>query len=148
MKILIGTKNPGKIQGAKEAFEKYFENVQIEGIPVSSDVNAQPINKEIFQGAQNRVRNLKKYAEENNILADFYVASEGGIHNLLCDGWIDCNAAVIEDKNGMVSYGTSQGFPIPNKYIEEIKEKERILSRYGLAIEKLKNTENLVKMLD
>ena len=39
MKILIGTKNPGKIQGAKEAFEKYFENVQIEGIPVSSDVN-------------------------------------------------------------------------------------------------------------
>ena len=59
MKILIGTKNPGKIQGAKEAFEKYFENVQIEGIPVSSDVNAQPINKEIFQGAQNRVKNLK-----------------------------------------------------------------------------------------
>ena len=45
MKILIGTKNPGKIHGAKEAFEKYFENVQIEGRPVSSDVNAQPINK-------------------------------------------------------------------------------------------------------
>ena len=35
-----------------------------------------------------------------------------------------------------------------NKILEEIKEKERILSRYGLAIEKLKNTENLVKMLD
>ena len=124
MKILIGTKNPGKIQGAKEAFEKYFENVQIEGIPVSSDVNAQPINKEIFQGAQNRVRNLKKYAEENNIIADFYVASEGGIQNLLCEGWIDFNAVVMEDKNGIISYGASQGFPIPNKYIEEIKEKE------------------------
>ena len=55
MKILIGTKNPGKIQGAKEAFEKYFENIEIDGIPVNSDVNAQPINKEIFQGAQNRV---------------------------------------------------------------------------------------------
>ena len=35
-----------------------------------------------------------------------------------------------------------------NKIQEEIKEKERILSRYGLAIEKLKNTENLVNMLD
>ena len=35
-----------------------------------------------------------------------------------------------------------------NKIQEEIKEKERILSRYGLAIEKLKNTENLVKMLE
>ena len=29
MKILMGTKNPGKIQGAKEAFEKYFNNVEI-----------------------------------------------------------------------------------------------------------------------
>mgnify|MGYP003294421537 CR=1 FL=1 len=24
MKVLIGTKNPGKIEGAKQAFEKYF----------------------------------------------------------------------------------------------------------------------------
>lgn len=124
MKILIGTKNPGKIQGAKEAFEKYFENIEIKGILVNSDVNAQPINKEIFQGAQNRVRNLKKYAKENNISADFYLASEGGIQNLLCDEWIDFNAVIIEDKNGTVSYGMSQGFPIPDKYIEEIKQKE------------------------
>lgn len=124
MKILIGTKNPGKIQGAKEAFEKYFENIEIDGIPVNSDVNAQPLNKEIFQGAQNRVANLKRYAKENNMSADFYVASEGGIQNLLCDEWIDFNAVVIEDKNGTVSYGMSQGFPIPDKYIEEIKENE------------------------
>ena len=35
-----------------------------------------------------------------------------------------------------------------NKVQEEIKEKERILSRYGMAIEKMKDTENLVKMLE
>ena len=29
MKILMGTKNPGKIQGARESFEKYFDNVEI-----------------------------------------------------------------------------------------------------------------------
>lgn len=34
-----------------------------------------------------------------------------------------------------------------NKIQEEIKEKERILSRYGMAIDKMKDTENLVKML-
>lgn len=34
-----------------------------------------------------------------------------------------------------------------NKIQEEIKEKERILSRYGMAIKKMKDTENLVKML-
>lgn len=37
MKILMGTKNPGKIEGAKQAFEKYFDNVEIEGISVSSN---------------------------------------------------------------------------------------------------------------
>lgn len=67
---------------------------------------------------------MKRYAKENNMSADFYVASEGGIQNLLCDEWIDFNAVVIEDKNGTVSYGMSQGFPIPDKYIEEIKENE------------------------
>lgn len=35
-----------------------------------------------------------------------------------------------------------------NKIQEEIKEKERILSRYVMAIEKMKDTENLVKMLE
>ena len=38
MKILIGTKNPGKIQATKEAFEKYWEDVEIQGIPVPSEV--------------------------------------------------------------------------------------------------------------
>ena len=54
MKVLIGTKNPGKIEGAKNAFEKYYDNVEIEGIAVSSDVADQPINKETLQGANQR----------------------------------------------------------------------------------------------
>ncbi|MBR6504346.1 MAG: inosine/xanthosine triphosphatase [Clostridia bacterium] len=123
MKILMGTNNPGKIEGAKQAFEKYFDDIEIEGIPVSSEVSDQPVNEEIFLGAKNRVKNLKKYAETNNIKADFYISSEAGITNLLGD-WIDINAVVIEDKNNYQSVGTSQGFPIPNKYIEEIKQTE------------------------
>ena len=123
MKILIGTKNPGKIEGAREVFEKYFDNVEIEGISVNSEVGDQPINKEILQGAKNRVKNLKKYAKENQIKADFYISSEAGITNLLGE-WLDINAVVIEDSKGLQSIGTSQGFPIPDKYIEEIKETE------------------------
>ena len=123
MKILMGTKNPGKIEGAKKAFEEYFENVDIEGVSVQSEVPDQPVNEEIFVGAKNRVKNLKKYAIENNIEADFFIASEAGITNLLGD-WIDINAAVIESKDGFMSVGTSQGFPIPEKYVDEIKETE------------------------
>ena len=44
----MGTTNPGKIEGARQAFEKYFDNVEIEGISVSSNVGEQPINEEIL----------------------------------------------------------------------------------------------------
>ena len=60
MKVLIGTKNQGKIEGAKKAFERYFENVEIEGISVNSNVADQPVNEEILKGAKNRVENLKE----------------------------------------------------------------------------------------
>lgn len=139
MKILIGTKNPGKIEDAKQAFERYFDNIEIEGIPVNSDVGDQPINEEILKGAKNRVKNLKEYAVNNNIEADFYISSEAGITNLLGE-WIDINAVVIEDSKGFQSVGTSQGFPIPDKYIDEIKETE-----LGKVMDKIFNGKELGK---
>ncbi len=139
MKVLIGTKNPGKVEGAKQAFEEYFNDVEIEGISVSSDVSDQPINEEIFQGAKNRVKNLKEYAIKNNLEADYYVASEAGITDLL-GNWIDINAVVVEDKNGVQSVGTSQGFQIPEKYVDEIKQTE-----LGKVMDRLFNGQNLGK---
>ena len=60
MRILMGTKNPGKIEGARQAFITYFEEVEIEGIEVDSEVGVQPFNEEILEGAKNRIKNLKK----------------------------------------------------------------------------------------
>lgn len=123
MKILMGTKNPGKIEGAKRAFERYFDDVEIEGVSVNSDVPEQPFNTELYEGASNRVKNLRKYAEENNIKADFFVASEGGITEGL-GTIIEFNIAVVEDAAGYKSTGASPGFPVPERYIPEIKEKD------------------------
>ncbi|MBQ3416123.1 MAG: inosine/xanthosine triphosphatase [Clostridia bacterium] len=139
MKILMGTKNPGKIEGAKLAFEKYFDDIRIEGISVKSEVRDQPVNEEILQGARNRIKNLKKYATENKIEADFYVSSEAGITNLLGE-WIDINCVVIENREGLQSVGTSQGFPIPDKYIKEIRETE-----LGKVMDKIFNGKELGK---
>ena len=139
MKILIATKNPGKIEGAKQAFEKYFENVEIEGVPVDSEVGNQPINEDIFMGAKNRVKNLKKYAKENNIEADYYTASEAGIIKF-GEEWIDINTVVIEDKSGVQTVGTSQGFQIPEKYMDEIKATE-----LGTVMDKVLNGKELSK---
>lgn len=123
MKILMGTKNPGKLEGARQAFLKYFGDFQIEGIAVDSEVGNQPFNKEVLIGAKNRIKNLRKYAKENNIKVDYYIASEAGITDLLGD-WIAINTVVVESSEGVQSVGTSQGFPIPDKYINEIKETE------------------------
>lgn len=121
MKVLIGTKNPGKISGAEDAFKCYFTDFDIEGIPVSSDVGDEPVDTEIYLGAKNRVDNLIKYAKENNIDADYFLGVESGITNLL-GRWVIINIAVIKDKNGFESWGTSPAFPVPEKYVKEIIE--------------------------
>ncbi len=138
MKVLIGTKNPGKIEGAKEAFKNYFEDFDIEGISVSSDVGDEPVNNEIYEGARNRVNHLIKYALQNGIDAEYFLGVESGITNLL-GKWVIINIAVIKDKNGYESWGTSQAFPVPDKYVDEIistdlgKVMERIFKQIDLG---------------
>ncbi len=119
MKVLIATKNQGKIEGAKKALEHYFTDIEIKGIPVESNVSEQPVNDEIYNGAKNRVKNLKEYAKENNINADLYLSIESGINNSL-GRWMITNIAVIEDNNGFESYGTSPSFPVPDRLVEDI----------------------------
>lgn len=123
MKALIGTKNPGKIEGAKEALSKYFDEVDIVGVSVESGVESQPVDDDIYVGARNRVDNLIKYAKENKLDIDLFLGIEAGITSLL-GKWQNINVAVIKDKNGYESFGTSAGFPIPLKYVNNIKEKE------------------------
>ncbi len=123
MKILIGTKNKSKIQGARLAFEKYYDNIEIDGIAVPSNVSDEPINGEILQGAKNRIEGIKKYAKENNINADFYIAVEGGLSNSF-GNWINVNLAAIENKFGNFSIGTSSAYQVPDRYIEEIRKSE------------------------
>ncbi len=119
MKVLVATKNKGKIEGAKRALENYFNNIEIIGIPVKSDVSEQPVNDEIYNGAKNRVKNLKKYAKENNLVADLYLGIESGITNAL-GRWMITNIAVIEDNNNFESYGTSPSFPVPDGLVQDV----------------------------
>lgn len=141
MKVLIGTNNKGKVEGAKQAFEKFYKNVEVIGIPISSDVSDEPVNDEIYIGASNRVNNLVKYAEQNNIGADFFIGVESGITNKL-GKWCIIPIAVIKDKNGFESFGTGSAFPVPDKYVEEIintdlgKVMDKIFKGNGLKNEK------------
>ncbi len=119
MKVLIGTKNQGKIEGAKKALEHYFSNIEIKGIPVESNVSEQPVNNDIYIGAKNRIRNLKEYSRENNIKADLFLSIESGITNSL-GKWMITNIAIIEDNTDFESYGTSPSFPVPDRLVQNI----------------------------
>ena len=119
MKALVGSTNQVKINGAKKALEKYYSNISIEGIKVSSDVSDEPVNEEIYMGAKNRMNNLINYAKENNLDVDYFLTIESGITNLLGD-YIIINVALISDKEGNISMGTRAGFPVSNKYLDEI----------------------------
>ena len=71
----------------------------------------QPVNLEIYNGARNRVDNSMEYAKENGLEYDYYVAIESGIANVL-GRWEIVNIAVIKDKDGYESFGSSAGFPV------------------------------------
>jgi inosine/xanthosine triphosphatase len=119
IKILIGSNNKAKIEGAKLAFDKYFSNFEIISEDISSGVNSQPINDDILLGARNRIKGLKSL---NNKDIDFYISSEAGLISI-GDNYININMAVIEDISGYESIGTSQGYMIPKSKIETIKNK-------------------------
>lgn len=122
MKVLIGTKNPGKVEGAKRALEKYFQDIELIGVKVESNVNEQPVGIETYKGAVNRVNNLIKYAKENLIKADLFLAVESGLTSEL-GFWAITNIAVIKNDKGETGIGSSASFPVPNKYVDDIKTK-------------------------
>ncbi len=119
MKALIGTMNPGKIEGAKLALEKYFDSVEIEGYKASSDVGEQPLNEETIEGARNRVNNSIQYAKENHLEFDYYMGIESGIMEI-GDSYFIVNVAIIKDKEGYESIGMGPVLPVPYRYTTEI----------------------------
>ena len=134
IKILIGSSNKAKIEGAKLAFAKYFSDFEIMSEDIPSNVNSQPLNDEIIQGARNRIKGLKELKKGD---IDFYISSEAGLINI-GKTWLNVNLSMVENKNGYESIGTSQGYMIPQSKLESIKEKT-----LGVVMDEIFNGEGL-----
>lgn len=119
MKILVGSKNPVKIEATQEAFEKFFSDIEIIGISVPSNVADQPVNKETFDGAENRANELKRINNDENLEAEFFVGIEGGIIETY-GNWFGLGCMCILDKFGNNSFGTSPHFPLPKQMVDEM----------------------------
>ncbi len=137
MKILVGSTNPVKIEAVKESFERFYDDVVVEGIAVSSGVTDQPVGKETFDGARNRAIELRKMNFNENLNADFFVGIEGGISEDY-GIWLSFGAVCIIDKEGREAFGTSPKFQLPRQIVTELLSGVEL----GTVMDKIQNKEN------
>jgi inosine/xanthosine triphosphatase len=119
MLILVGSKNPVKIESVKDAFAKYFTNIDVKGIEVSSGVSDQPVNDDTFKGAQNRAEALFVINKASRMGARYFVGIEGGILKI-SGKWFSCGCICILDDRGKIGFGTSSHFSLPMNIIDKL----------------------------
>ena len=125
MKILVGSKNPVKIEAVKIAFSKYFSEVEVMGLEVDSNVPVQPVNEETFRGAQNRAENLRMINRERSLDAQFFAGIEGGIQQIY-SRWFAFGCMCIMDEMGRTGFGTSSHFELPEEVSKRLLNGEEL----------------------
>ena len=115
VKVASATKNPAKNKAFLKAFQEYFSNVELIPLAVNSGVPSQPINEDVYRGAENRLEAIKNMCKD----ADYFVSCEGGLINQY-GYWFNVQVIMIEGKDGKRGSSISQGFQIPTQYVEEV----------------------------
>ncbi len=110
MKVIVGSLNPTKIEGARKAFSQYFEDLDVDGKNVESGSPDQPFDGDTIMGALNRAVNAHGDC-------DFGVGIEAGLFWFEEIGYIDFQAAVIYDGQN-ATYGFGPGFAFPPEVIQ------------------------------
>ena len=133
--IVVGSKNPVKINAIKNAIAVYYPESEIHcnGVNAPSLVSEQPMtSQETRDGAINRLR----YCQANES-ADFYAAIEGGV-DLFEDGAATFAYIVIAN-NEKVSVGRGANLPLPNSVFNRLKTGEEL----GPLMDELFSTKNI-----
>jgi inosine/xanthosine triphosphatase len=135
IRIVVGSKNPVKINAAKTAICDIFplEEVLCIGVNAPSNVADQPMtSKETQLGAVNRI----KYCQQHSH-ADFYVAIEGGVDHFEYGPATFAFIAVADQKS--LSIGRSCHLPLPPVVYQALKNGEEL----GHVMDRLFNTSNV-----
>lgn len=119
MRIIVGTKNVGKIEAVRRGIKEYslLSGSIIESCDVDSGVPAQPIGLEmIVSGAKNRALSAYKTGEY-----DMAFGIESGIFEVphTKSGYLDTSCCVIYD-GSRFHIGFSSCFEYPTKMIEKV----------------------------
>lgn len=133
-KIFVSSHNEQKLQAAWNYFAHYSfgDNFVVYGLNVNSDVPSQPIGEEQTKaGSINRLVNMKKYLESNNIEFDRLISYENGVKKnndgVCCDF---CSHTQYFSGSNEINFGfSSNDVVIPEKFYnmcEEFKQEKTI----------------------
>src|SRR3989344_7124426 len=125
MLVLVGSKNPVKIESVKEAFAKYFASVEVIGLDVDSKVPTQPVNYQTYEGARNRALALQSLAREKYPEAQYFVGIEGGIEETY-SRWFSFGLICVIDHRGRESIGKSPHFSLPSHILQKLLAGEEL----------------------
>ncbi len=120
-KLIVGSKNPVKINAVQLAFEAVFsaQEFEVEGISVPSGVAEQPMSdSETLQGARNRATAAKQAVED----AHFWVGIEGGVAPCEVDELESFAWVFIIGPEGKAGKARTSSFFLPPPVVKLINE--------------------------
>lgn len=135
IKIVVGSRNPVKVNAAKQAIMQAFALTDVECIAIDapSGVAEQPMTAEQTRtGAINRV----KYCQQQH-QADYYLAMEGGVDEF-AEGPATFAYVVIANQEQM-SVGRSAALPLPLQVFCALQQGAEL----GPLMDSLFNTTNI-----
>lgn len=134
MKIVVGSKNPTKVKGARLAFEQFFEKVEVESVDVKT--KDQPFDEETIDCAIKRAK--LSYSKDFN----FSVGIEAGLFRIpkTMSGYMDFQVAVVYNGEHF-TVGFGPGFEYPIEVVESAKAGIEV----GKTMEKISGIEGIGK---
>lgn len=128
--VFVSSTNNTKLSAVNDAFNRILTRrylnykLTVYGINTCSNVPEQPINLETRQGCLNRLKNLQKYVEFNNLKCDFLVSIENGINfpYKINEPYDYCNAIIIscnEEFNFRNESNSTIITKFPQKYLNQ-----------------------------
>ena len=116
MKVVVGSRNPVKLNATRNILERIFSDLTIIATDADSEVPDQPFGlDQTIEGAINRAKNA--FSEEY----DLSVGIESGLMEVpyTLTGYIDLQWCAIFDGD-KITLGVSSGFEYPPKVIKEV----------------------------
>lgn len=118
MKIIIGSKNPAKINAVKNSFSDEFQFISID---VSSGVNDQPFSDdETIKGAVNRARKALNEGQ-----GDIGIGLEGGVQET-SQGLLLCNWGALASRNLKPIIAGGARFLLPEEIAVRLRNGEEL----------------------